>query len=193
MKKICVFCGSNAGNKPEYKEMAEQLGREMVKRDLCLVYGGGQVGLMGAIADSVLEAGGQVEGVIPQFLVDQEVAHSDISEQIIVHSMHERKQKMAELADGFITMPGGIGTLEEFFETLTWSQLKLHQKPVALLNVAGYYDKLLDFLNDATQAGFLKKESLEIVLVADQISILLDQMQAYQDEHPWPGLKSDQT
>ena len=153
MRKICVFTGSRPGLRPEYAAVAMQLGRELVERGYGLVYGGGKVGLMTVIADTVLEWNGYVTGVIPSSLVSKEVAHLGLSELRVVDSMHERKAQMAELSDGFIAMPGGIGTMEELFEVLSWAQLGLHEKPCALLNVAGYYDPLIEFLDRRCRAG----------------------------------------
>lgn len=176
MKSICVFCGSSAGNDPSYKNAALQTGKLLAENKITLVYGGGKVGLMGAIADEVLKYGGEVIGVIPQFLVDKEVAHQQINEMIVVQSMHERKQKMSELADGFMTLPGGIGTFEEFYEVLTWGQLNLHQKPIGLLNAGGYYDLMLQFLDHSMKTGFLRTQSWELVLTSSEPEELLNKM-----------------
>jgi uncharacterized protein (TIGR00730 family) len=151
MKSICVYCGSNFGERVSYLEAAQDLGAEMAERGITLVYGGGNVGLMGTVADSVLAAGGKAIGVIPQALVDKEVAHTGLSDLRVVGSMHERKSLMADLADGFIALPGGLGTLEEFCEVATWTQLGLHKKACGLLNIGGFYDGLLSFLNHATE------------------------------------------
>ena len=152
--KICVFTGSSRGQRPEYCEAARQIAGQLVERSYGLVYGGGNVGLMGVIADAVLGRGGHVTGVIPDSLVSQEVAHRGLSDLRVVQSMHERKAMMAELSDGFIAMPGGIGTMEEFFEVLSWAQLGLHDKPCGLLNIGGYYDHLIRFLNHAVDEEF---------------------------------------
>jgi len=165
---VCVFSGSRHGTQPEYAEAARQLGRELVARNYGLVYGGGNVGLMKVIADTVLELGGHVTGVIPDSLVTKEVAHRGLSDLRIVHSMHERKALMAELADGFIAMPGGIGTMEEFFEVLSWAQLGIHRKPCGLLNTAGYYDRLIDFLDHAVEHDFLKPKHRSLLLLANE-------------------------
>ena len=165
---ICVFTGSRHGTHPEYADGARQLGRELVARNYGLVYGGGNVGLMKVIADTVLELGGHVTGVIPDSLVTKEVAHRGLSDLRIVHSMHERKALMAELADGFIAMPGGIGTMEEFFEVLSWAQLGIHRKPCGLLNTAGYYDGLIDFLDHAVEHDFLKPKHHSLLILANE-------------------------
>ena len=165
---ICVFTGSRHGTHPEYAEGARQLARELVARNYGLVYGGGNVGLMKVIADTVLELGGHVTGVIPDSLVTKEVAHRGLSDLRIVHSMHERKASMAELSDGFIAMPGGIGTMEEFFEVLSWAQLGIHRKPCGLLNTAGYYDRLIDFLDHAVDHDFLKPKHRSLLILANE-------------------------
>lgn len=180
MKKICVYCGSSNGKNPAYKDVARQLGLEFAKRKLSLVYGGAGIGLMGAIADAVLEQGGEVIGVIPQVLVDKEVAHKRLTELKIVDSMHARKALMADLADGFIALPGGLGTLEELFEILTWAQLGLHQKPCALFNVEHYYDALIAFLNNTVEEQFVKNSHRSMLLVGDSPSAIIDQLMSYQ-------------
>ena len=164
MRAICVFCGSSPGFDPVYRENALELGREIARRHWRLVYGGGNIGLMGALADSVLEAGGEVIGVIPQALVDKEVAHRGLSELIIVGTMHERKARMADMSDGFVAMPGGFGTFEEFCEVVTWTQLGVHAKPCGVLNINGFYDPLLALFNRALADGFLRTEHREFVL-----------------------------
>lgn len=176
MKNICVFCGARPGRREEYAQAALTLGQAMAKAGIRLVYGGGNVGLMGKIADSVLAAGGQVIGVIPDFLVARELAHPDLTELIVVASMHERKAKMAELSDGFIAMPGGFGTFEEFCEVLTWAQLGLHAKPHGLLNVAGYYDSLIRLFDQAMQEEFLSPLNRQSVLEAAEPEDLLNAM-----------------
>ena len=155
MNRLCVFCGSNPGDTPAFTEAARQLGRELARRQLGLVYGGGRVGLMGQVADATMAAGGEVIGVIPKSLEDREVGHRNITDLRVVGSMHERKAMMADLADGFIALPGGIGTMEEIFEVWTWRQLGYHDKPLGLLNVAGYYDGLLGFLQTSVASGFM--------------------------------------
>ena len=180
MKHICVFCGSNLGAKPIYKAVAQALGQALVKRELGLVYGGGNVGLMGTIADSVLSAGGTAIGVIPQALVDKELAHQGLTELHIVGSMHERKALMAELSDGFIALPGGFGTFEEFCEVLTWAQLGFHQKPCGLLNVANYYSPLLAMFDHATSEQFIRLPHRSLVLEAQDPDRLLDKLASYE-------------
>jgi uncharacterized protein (TIGR00730 family) len=175
-RRICVFCGSSSGRGGEYRAAAEQLAAELVARDLGLVYGGGNVGLMGVVADAVLERGGDVVGVIPQALVDREIAHRSLADLRVVGSMHERKALMASLADGFVALPGGFGTLEEFCEVVTWSQLGLHRKHCGLLNVRGYYDPLLALFDRAVAEGFLKAQNRAIVIDAADPAVLLDRM-----------------
>jgi uncharacterized protein (TIGR00730 family) len=165
MKAICVYCGANAGVSPRYAEMARALAAALVEHNLALVYGGGNVGLMGIIADEVLRLGGEVTGVIPTQLVEREVGHIGLTRQFIVKDMHERKAMMAQLSDGFIAMPGGMGTLEELFEMLTWSQLGLHSKPVGLLNVDGFYDQLVDFIGHARDQGFIRPQHAALMNV----------------------------
>ncbi|MBB6521283.1 TIGR00730 family Rossman fold protein [Pseudoteredinibacter isoporae] len=182
MKKICVYCGSNPGKSPEYIEAARTLARELVKHNIGLVYGGASVGIMGEIADTVLESGGEVIGVIPQALVEKEVSHHGLTELKVVNSMHERKSMMAEISDGFIALPGGLGTLEEIFEVLTWSQLGFHQKPCALLNAKQYYSKLAEFLDHAVEQAFIKATHREMLMVEEDPIALLHTMLAY--KHP---------
>ena len=172
-RKICVFTGSRHGVRPEYTEFAKGLGRELVARGYGLVYGGGNVGLMTVIADTVLELNGHVTGVIPNSLVDKEVAHQGLSDLRVVDSMHERKALMAELSDGFIAMPGGIGTMEEFFEVLSWAQLGIHEKPCGLLNAGGYYDRLIQFLDHGVAQGFIKPEHRALMVVESDPGALL--------------------
>lgn len=179
MKRICVYCGSSPGRRPEYLESARILAQEIVKRDIGLVYGGASVGIMGEIADTVLDGGGEVIGVIPQTLVDKEVSHNGLTELKIVDSMHERKAIMADASDGFIALPGGLGTIEELFEVLTWSQFGFHKKPCALLNVKGYYDHLSLFMDYAVEEQFVKNIHREMLLVEDKPDKLLDIMATY--------------
>jgi hypothetical protein len=181
MKRICVFCGSSAGSKPEYRACAQQLGAELTRRKISLVYGGGNVGLMGAIADSVLEAGGEAIGVIPEHLMSREIGHKRLTKLHIVHSMHERKALMADLSDAFIALPGGFGTLEEFCEVLTWSQLGLHAKPCGIVNVLGYYTPLLTMLDHAVEERFLKPQNRALVLARDTP---LELLKAFEDWRP---------
>jgi len=179
MKKICVYCGSSSGKSPEYLESTSVLAKEMVKRNIGLVYGGANVGIMGQIANTMLANGGDVTGVIPQALVDKEVGHFGLTELKIVGSMHERKAIMADLSDGFIALPGGLGTLEELFEVLTWSQLGFHHKPCALLNIKQYYESLSVFLDHAVEEEFVKPIHREMLLLASDPSQLLDAMERY--------------
>jgi uncharacterized protein (TIGR00730 family) len=174
MKRLCVFCGSRGGAAPAYAEAARELGRRMAGRGLGLVFGGGHVGLMGALADAVLQAGGEVIGVIPQGLVDRELAHQGCTQLHITGSMHERKALMADLADAFAALPGGYGTLDETFEMLTWAQLGLHAKPVGLLNVHGYFDGLLTFLDYTVREGFIKPAHRHLLIAASTGEALLD-------------------
>ncbi|AKZ26000.1 TIGR00730 family Rossman fold protein [Ralstonia pseudosolanacearum] len=177
MKSICVYCGSSPGERPEYKAGAIALGNEMVGRGLTLVYGGGNIGLMGIVADAVLRGGNPVIGIIPKSLVCKEVGHKDVTELHIVDSMHQRKQMMADRADAFIAMPGGIGTYEELFETFTWLQLGYHGKPIGLLNVAGFYDKLLAFIDHAVEEGFLKRHHADLLHVSADPAELIDRLE----------------
>ncbi|OGV34341.1 MAG: Rossman fold protein, TIGR00730 family [Lentisphaerae bacterium GWF2_45_14] len=177
-KYICVFCGSSHGSNPIYAKAARLLGKEIAKRGFGLVYGGASVGIMGEIADTVLEAGSEVIGVIPERL-EKEVAHKGLSKLHTVGTMHERKALMYELSDFFIALPGGFGTLDEIFEALTWAQLGYHPKPCGLLNTAGYYDELLNFLKKSVREGFIKKEHFEMLCVAKSPAALLDNMTAY--------------
>ncbi len=180
MRRLCVFSGSSPGGHPDYAQAAEELGRALAAQDLGLVYGGAQVGLMGAIADAALEAGGEVVGVIPQALVDREIAHTGLSELQVVGSMHERKARMAELADGFIALPGGMGTLEELFEVYTWTQLGLHSKPLGLLDVRGYYSRLAAFLDHAVAERFVTAKHRAMLLVEEDLGALLDGLAAWE-------------
>lgn len=164
LKSICVFCGSSRGARPDYIAASEKLAQAMVERNLSLVYGGAHVGIMGAIANEVLRLGGNAYGVIPESLVDMEVAHPGLTELYVVGDMHERKAKMTDLSDGFISLPGGLGTLEEMFEVLTWAQLGFHDKPSGLLNVGGFYNNLLGFLDHANEEGFMRREHRQLLL-----------------------------
>ena len=179
IKRICVFCGSSPGSGREYQSNAEALGEVLVQNKIGLVYGGAKVGLMGKIARTVLEGGGEVIGVIPRALADREIAFREITDLRIVESMHERKALMAELADGFIALPGGLGTIEEFFEAWAWSQLGLHTKPCALLNINGYFDHLLEFLDHAIAEQFIKSEYRSMVVVSENPVTLLEMMKRY--------------
>ncbi|MBA2656458.1 MAG: TIGR00730 family Rossman fold protein [Tatlockia sp.] len=180
IKNFAVFCGSNLGNSGLYSEMAKELAERMSIANLGMVYGGAKVGLMGIIANHMLEKGSQVIGVIPQSLVDVEVAHDGLTQLHIVNSMHERKRLMSELADGFILMPGGLGSLEEFFEVLTLAQLGYHKKPCGILNGGGYYDYLLEFLNTAAKQGFIKTAHRKMILVEQNASDLINACINYQ-------------
>ena len=180
MKNICVYCGASPGRLQVYAEGARALAQALVARDLGLVYGGASIGLMGLIADSVLGLGGRAVGVIPHALAQKEVAHKGLTELHITQSMHERKTLMAELSDGFIALPGGIGTFEEIFEIWTWAQLGIHAKPCGLLNVGGYYDALTRFLDHATQEQFLKPPHRSVLLVEAEPNVLLDRFASYQ-------------
>ncbi len=191
-KRICVFAGSSPGANPEYRATATAFGREMVARGYGLIYGGGKVGLMGAIADAVLAAGGRAVGIIPRSLMGKEVAHERLHELEIVDSMHERKHRMAELADVFVAMPGGMGTLEELSEILTWAQLGIHSKPCGLFNVDGYYDALLAFLDHAVDQRFLRTEHRRILLVAESPAALLDRVEDYEPVHVGKWMDRDQ-
>ncbi|VXA91608.1 LOG family protein YvdD [Flavobacterium sp. 9AF] len=179
MKRITVFCGSSFGTDSIFETTARDLGRKLASENLELVYGGANVGLMGAVADGVLEGSGKVIGVLPEFLRSKEIAHEGLTELILVNTMHERKTKMNELCDGVIALPGGFGTLEEFFEMLTWGQLGLHKKPIGILNINGFYNELVQFLNTMVNKGFLKEVNRDMVLVSDSINDLLHQMQNY--------------
>lgn len=179
MSSITVFCGSNSGFRGEYAEAARQLGALFVREGIGLVYGGGKVGLMGIIADQVMNLGGRVTGIIPESLEKKEVGHRDVTELLVVGSMHERKALMAERADGFIAMPGGIGTFEEFFEILTWAQLGFHQKPCAILNISGYYDGLLALCDQAVNEGFLRREHRRLILEDSDPERLLAKMKDF--------------
>lgn len=179
MNRVCVFTGSSPGARPQYAAAARTLGAQLVARECTLVYGGANVGLMGALADAVLEGGGEVIGVIPEGLVAREVAHTGLADLRRVGSMHERKSVMAELADGVIALPGGLGTFEEFFEMLTWAQLGLHAKPCGVLNVGGYYDKLLDFLDHTVAERFVSDDHRQMIMSDGDPAALLDRMAAY--------------
>lgn len=179
MKRITVFCGSSPGTDDVFVTQATALGQALAKNNIELVYGGAKVGLMGALADAALQTGGKVTGVLPYFLQEKEIAHKGLTELILVESMHERKLKMHELCDGIIALPGGYGTLEEFFEMLTWAQLGLHQKPMALLNVNGFYDNLAAMIQTMVDKGFLKEINQRMLLVSNNIEDLLQAMNNY--------------
>ena len=179
MKSITVFCGSSFGSEEIYKEQAVLLGQTLAKQNIQLIYGGANVGLMGAVADGVLLEGGKAIGVLPHFLQSKEIAHQDLTELILVETMHERKTKMNDLCDGVIVLPGGYGTLEEFFEMITWAQLGLHKKPIAILNINGFYDDLIKLVQNMVDKGFLKQINQEMLLVSDSIDELLEKMKNY--------------
>jgi uncharacterized protein (TIGR00730 family) len=179
MKSITVFCGSSFGTEKIYQTQAALLGKALADRNIELIYGGANVGLMGTVADAALQAGGVVRGVLPQFLKTKEIAHNRLTELITVDSMHERKTRMNEMSDGVIALPGGFGTLEELFEMLTWAQLGLHKKPIAILNVDGFYDSLHQLLEVMVNKGFLKQVNQEMLLISDDIETLIRMMENY--------------
>jgi len=179
LKTICVYCGANPGNHPQYAAAARALGQAMVAQNLALVYGGGNVGLMGVLASQALASGGEVVGVIPQSLKNRELAHSGLSELIVVQDMHERKLTMAGLADGFIAMPGAAGTLEEIFEAWTWAQLGYHTKPCAFFNMDGYFDTLLSFVDQMVSSGFMAEEYRDMLIVSDDPEVILAAFKTY--------------
>jgi uncharacterized protein (TIGR00730 family) len=188
---VCVYCGSSIGSEALYADAARELGAFMAAQRVRLVFGGGSVGLMGVLADAVLAAGGEVIGVIPRGLHTAELAHPAVTQMITVGSMHARKQRMVELADAFIALPGGIGTLDELFETWTWLQLGIHRKPVGLLNVAGYYDALLDFLRLMSQRGFLAREHFDCLIVDTDVQRLLSRLAAFDQAMPGRWVQPD--
>ena len=176
MKKLCVFCGSSSGNDPKYIEMAQDLGRLLADHNVGLVYGGAAIGVMGATADGVLEKDGKVWGVIPRSIMDLEIAHNDLTGLEIVDSMHERKQKMYDLSDGFLALPGGMGTLDEFCEIITWKQLGYHQKPCWVYNYEGFYDHLIAHLKSTSAAGFLSENHLRFIQIVDNMKSVFDSL-----------------
>ncbi len=182
MKSLCIFCGSNKGKNGSYKQAAEDLAKLLVKDDIALVYGGASIGLMGILADEVLKRQGKVFGVMPKSISRKEIAHGGLTELFVVDSMHARKQKMYDLSDAFIALPGGIGTLEEFFEILTWSQLGLHKKPCGILNTDGYFDHLLKFLDHMVDEKFLKEKNRNLYLTESDPKFLLQRMKNYLPE-----------
>lgn len=188
-QRLCVFCGSSLGANPVYAEAAKQVGAELARRSIALVYGGGNVGLMGVLADAVLAADGHVIGVIPEALMAREVGHRGLPDLRVVNTMHERKALMAELSDGFIALPGGFGTFEEFFEIVTWAQLGLHAKPCSLLNVNGFYDPLLRLADHAIEECFVKPKQKDLIVVESEFGALLDRMarQYLPHEPKWIG------
>jgi uncharacterized protein (TIGR00730 family) len=178
IKSICVFCGSSHGASPSYALAARRLGALLAQNKITLVYGGGNIGLMGELADAAMAASGQVIGIIPQALVDRELAHHGVTELKIVTSMHERKQLMSDLADAYIALPGGLGTLEEFFEVLTWAQLGIHSKPAGILNIAGYYDHLRVLLGHMRDENFIRPEHLDMIVIDELETRLLERLQS---------------
>ena len=192
MKRLCVFCGSSPGFDPAYGEAARALGTALAHAGIGLVYGGGCVGLMGIVADAALAAGGEVIGVIPQALVDRELAHHGCTTLHVVESMHARKAMMADLADGFVALPGGIGTFEELFEVWTWAQLGDHGKPVSLLNVTGFYDGLIAFLNDVVADGFMRERHRDMLIVADSVAPLLERLRCYTPPETGKWIRADE-
>ncbi len=180
MKSITVFCGSSFGSEDIYRAKAAMLGQTLAQHQIQLVYGGANVGLMGAVADGALNAGGKVIGVLPHFLQTKEIAHKQLTDLILVESMHKRKTRMNELCDGVIVLPGGYGTLEEFFEMITWAQLGLHKKPIGILNIDGFYDDLIRMVETMVAKGFLKQINHDMLLISDSIDGLLEMMQNYQ-------------
>ncbi|MGJ3240688.1 MAG: TIGR00730 family Rossman fold protein [Anaerolineae bacterium] len=191
MKRICVFCGASTGDDVRYQEAAVAMGKVLAEQEIGLVYGGGNKGLMGLIADAVIENGGRAFGVIPKALVEKEEAHQRISEQFVVNTMHERKMMMATLSDGFIAMPGGFGTLEEFIEIITWAKLGFHQKPCALLNINHFYDGLLSYFDHLVTEGFVKGDMRQLVLTADSPDGVLKVMREYTPLDVTPILHKD--
>ncbi|PZP49871.1 MAG: TIGR00730 family Rossman fold protein [Pseudopedobacter saltans] len=192
MKSIAVFCGSSLGSPKTYAEQAFQLGKTLAKNNITLVYGGANVGLMGAVADGAIENGGKVIGVLPHFLQEKEIGHPHLAELILVDNMHQRKTKMNELSEGVIMLPGGFGTFEEFFEMLTWAQLGLHKKPIALLNTEGFYDELLQMFDTMVEKGFVKQMHKDMVLHDENIGILLGKIKNYIAPEQGKWIKSNQ-
>lgn len=180
MKRLCVYCGSSLGKRPEYSMAANVIAHALVQHNIGLVYGGASIGIMGELANTVTKLGGNVVGVMPRFLVDKEVSHSGLSQLIITDSMHQRKSKMAELSDGFIALPGGFGTFEELFEIITWAQLGFHNKPCGMLNILGYFNHLLAFIDTAVQEGFIRNDHKELILVEQEAELLVEKMMTYE-------------
>jgi uncharacterized protein (TIGR00730 family) len=192
LSSICVFCGSNAGADPAYLDSARTVGRELAQRGIRIVYGGGKVGMMGAVADAARDAGGEVVGIIPRQIFDLEIGHTGLDDLRVVGSMHERKALMAELADAFVALPGGIGTLEELFEVYTWAQLGIHAKPLGLLDVAGYFEPLAAFLDHAVAQRFLRAETRAMLAVADDFEALMAALTRWEPApmHKWIDLEA---
>lgn len=193
MNNIAVFCGSSKGSRKVYETQAKILGAYLANRDIDIIYGGGNIGLMGAIADAALAKNGKVIGVIPEFLLMKEVGHTGVSELIVVQTMHERKITMFERSDAFMILPGGFGTMEEFFEVLTWQQLGLHEKPIGILNTNGYYDHLIDLFDNMVKEGFLKEANREMVIVDDRLDDLVEKMENYHGQRVDKWLGKDNT
>lgn len=193
MKSVVVYCGSNPGNKPIYKEVAYELGQKLCQKGVSVVYGGGNLGLMGTVADGALEQGGCVTGIIPNFLAKLEVAHKTLTELHFVDTMHERKAKMVSLSDGVIALPGGYGTMDELFEILAWAQLRIFHGPVGVLNVNGFYDHLIAHADKMTEEGFLRPENRALMLVADSVDELLAKMEAFIEQRPQENKPLDHT
>ncbi len=192
MKRLAIYCGSATPADPVFIESARAVGRGLAARGIGVVYGGGRLGLMGAVADGALAAGGEVVGVIPEALVGAEVAHRGLSELHVVKTMHERKQLFTDLSDGFVTIPGGTGTMDELWEAMSWAQLGYHSKPVGLLNVAGFYDPLIAFVAKMGEVGFLRPQHQGILLVADALDALLERMAAYRPHQPIFAMTADE-
>lgn len=180
MKSICVYCASSLGKHPIYAEVAEELGETLASYGIKTIYGGAKVGIMGKLADGVISAKGEIVGIIPEFLKTKEIAHDELTELITVENMHERKALMQEMSEGFITLPGGFGTMEELFEILTWGQIGLHKKPIGILNINGYYDSLIQLVDKMVEEGLLNEKHREIILVSDSVEDLISQMNLYQ-------------
>ena len=193
IQSVCVFCGSNPGLSDSYREAAEQMGAEVARRNIRLIYGGGRTGLMGAMADAALANKGQITGVIPHDLMQREVGHTGLDDLRVVNSMHERKALMAELSDAYVAMPGGLGTLEELFDVWTWAQLGIHSKSIALLNVAGYYDPLLEFLEHAVAEQFVPASHCEMMIVESDVGKLIDQLGSHRSPPTGKWLDLNQT
>lgn len=192
MTKLAVYCGSATPEDPRYIECARMVGRTLAERGIGVVYGGGRLGLMGAVADSALEAGGEVIGVIPEALVNAEVAHRGLTELHVVQTMHERKQRFTDLSDGFVTIPGGTGTMDELWEAMSWAQLGYHSKPVGLLNALGFYDGLIEFVAKMGEVGFLRAEHQKILIIDDALDGLLGKMAAYQPHRTIIGMSAEE-
>jgi uncharacterized protein (TIGR00730 family) len=180
IRRLCVFCGSSPGTNPLHRQMAQRLGAALAARHITLVYGGGGIGLMGALADATLAAGGEVIGVIPEGLASKEVAHQNLSELEVVRTMHERKARMADLADAFLALPGGMGTFDELFEILTWAQLGIHRHPIGLLNIDHYFDPLIHMVDHAVREGFVSPAHRDLILVADSVDDWFNRLTEYQ-------------